>query len=78
VAVSYDGQAMSTSSNTEDLASAFTPEEKAHFERRYENNYDIADPQYMRWLKYQHPHHFQNVHLLKSYLWLLLSLSQIH
>jgi len=45
----------------EDLAPAFAPEEEKHFERRHENDFDVADPQYMCWLIGCHPDKFQEL-----------------
>ena len=38
-------------STSKQLVLAFTPDEEQHFEKWYENNFDIADPQHMHWLK---------------------------
>jgi len=45
LAISNDG------AQAEDLALAFTCEEKKHFKRLYENDFDVSDPQYVHWLK---------------------------
>ena len=33
----------------------FSPEQKAMYQRRYEERYDISDPSYIAWLKIYHP-----------------------
>ena len=45
----------------EDLVTVFTPEEEKRFERRYKNDFDVADPQHMCWLKGRHPDRFQEL-----------------
>jgi len=57
----FNGQVASTS---KDLVPAFTSDEEKHFQRHYENYFDIVDPQIVS----------RNYHHLKDYHWLLFSL----
>ncbi|XP_065895961.1 uncharacterized protein [Dysidea avara] len=45
----------SSASNTSVRVEEFTSEQIERFERRFVNNYDIPDPEYVRWLKETHP-----------------------
>ena len=45
----------SSASNTSVKVEEFTSEQIERFERRFVNNYDIPDPEYVRWLKEIHP-----------------------
>ena len=63
VATSTDGQGSSASALPADPP-VFTPEEEQCYQRRFENNFDIADPHYLVWLKDQH--HDRFLELLSS------------
>jgi len=57
-----NGQAISTNAiNTESSQSTFTSEEEKQLQRRYDNGFDIPDPQYLVWLKDRYPGRFQEL-----------------
>ena len=43
------------SSSTSPVSPVFSPEKEAIFRQRYEENYDLSDPEYVAWLKINHP-----------------------
>jgi len=57
-----NSQAISTSTiDAEPLLPTFTSGEELRFQRRYDNGFDIPDPQYLLWLKDRHSDRFQEL-----------------